>query len=67
MALRIPKAYAEETGIVAGSEVELSLSSGALVIKPIQRHSLKELVDAITPANLHECVSTGSVVGQEVW
>lgn len=67
LALRIPKSYAEETHLVAGSEVEISLKSGALMIRPTQRRALKELVDAITPANLHEGISTGGSVGQEAW
>jgi antitoxin MazE len=67
LALRIPKTYAEETHILAGSEVELTLKSGSLIIRPVSKRSLKDLVDAITPANLHDCVSTGASVGQEVW
>jgi antitoxin component of MazEF toxin-antitoxin module len=35
LALRIPRTYAVETGISEGSEVELTLKSGALVVRPI--------------------------------
>ena len=69
LALRIPRAFATETRISEGSKVELSLKSGALVVRPIQRnrHSLAALLKRVTPANRHESMSTGYPVGQEVW
>jgi antitoxin MazE len=69
LALRIPRAYAAETRIAEGTEVELTLKSGALVVRPKarKRHSLAHLLKRITPANRHESVSTGRAVGQEAW
>jgi len=69
LALRIPRAYAVETRIAEGSQVELTLKSGALVVRPVRRkqHSLADLLKRITPANRHDSVSTGTAVGQEVW
>ena len=69
LALRIPRAYAAETRIAEGTEVELTLKAGALVVRPIvrQRPSLAELLERVTPANRHESPETGVAVGQEVW
>jgi antitoxin MazE len=69
LALRIPSAYASETRISEGSEVEITLKSGALVVRPLsrRRHSLAALLRRITPSNRHESLSTGAPVGQEVW
>jgi antitoxin MazE len=69
LALRIPRAYASETSISEGSEVELTLKSGALVIRPLarKRHSLAQLLKRVTPSNRHESISTGAPAGQEVW
>jgi len=69
LALRIPRAYAAETRMAEGSEVELTLKSGALVVQPIvrKRHSLAALVRRITTANQHDAIATGKAVGQEVW
>ena len=69
LALRIPRAYAAETRITEGSEVELSLKSGALVVRPVvrKRHSLTDLLNRITAANRHDSVETGKPVGQEKW
>jgi len=69
LALRIPKAYAEETDIHDGSSVELSLKSGSLVIRPIRRKAFKldALVKGVNSRNRHASVATGAAVGQEVW
>lgn len=69
LALRIPRAYASETRISEGSKVELSLKSGALVIRPLRRkrHSLTVLLRRLTPSNCHDSLSTGTPAGQEVW
>lgn len=69
LALRIPRAYAAETRIVEGSEVDLTMKSGALLVRPIARkqHSLADLVKRITPANRHDSISTGDAVGREAW
>jgi len=69
LALRIPRTYAAETRISEGSEVELTLKSGALVVRAVvrKRYSLPDLLKRITPSNRHDSVVTGGAVGQEVW
>ena len=69
LALRIPRAYAAETRIAEGSEVDLTLKSGALVVRPVarKRYLLADLVKRITPTNRHDSISTGGAVGQEAW
>jgi antitoxin MazE len=69
LALRIPRAYAAETRISEGSDVELTLKSGTLVIRPItqKRHSLSDLLKRINRTNRHRLVGTGKPLGQEVW
>jgi antitoxin MazE len=69
LALRIPRTYAAETNISEGSEVELTLKSGALVVRPVvrKRQVLADLLRRVSAANRHEAVGTGHVVGKEVW
>ena len=69
LALRIPRAYAAETRISEGSDVELTLKSGTLIIRPLtrKRHSLTDLIKRITRTNQHSAVDTGKAVGQESW
>jgi antitoxin MazE len=68
LAVRIPKALAEQTRIEEGSEVELSVSDGALMIRPQARaYRLEELLAQVTPENRHDEVDWGEPEGKEVW
>jgi antitoxin MazE len=69
LGLRIPRSLAEEAGVGAGSEVDLSIRDGDLIVKPARRRTyrLKDLVRKITPRNLHGEVDTGEPVGREAW
>jgi antitoxin MazE len=69
LALRIPSTYAAETRISEGSEVEVTLKSGALVVRPLarKRRSLESLLKQVTAKNLHDEVATGRSVGKEIW
>ena len=67
LALRIPKSFAEETQVEAGSTVDLSINDGTLVVRPVDtpQYQLDDLLAQITAENLHEEISTGSPVGRE--
>ncbi|MEC4986789.1 MAG: AbrB/MazE/SpoVT family DNA-binding domain-containing protein [Oscillatoria sp. PMC 1076.18] len=69
LAIRIPENIAQEINLGDGSEVNLSIVEGNLVIEPKKRkrYSLDELVEGITPENLHAEVDSGVAVGNEVW
>jgi antitoxin MazE len=69
LALRIPKALAEEIDISTDTYVDLSIVDGRLVIKPITEpdFTLEELLAGISESNLHREVDTGVSVGNEVW
>jgi len=69
LALRIPAAFARETGIGSGAEVDLTLEAGRLVITPssIGPYSLAELLDGVTDDNRHDAVDTGAPQGRETW
>ena len=69
LALRIPAAFARETGIGSGAEVDLTLDAGRLVITPssVGPYSLNELLDRVTEDNRHDTVETGSAQGRETW
>lgn len=64
--LRIPRAFAQEAGVGAGSQVDLSVQDGNLVVKPARRktYQLKELLRKITAKNVHAEVDTGGAVGK---
>ncbi|MBI3359755.1 MAG: AbrB/MazE/SpoVT family DNA-binding domain-containing protein [Chloroflexi bacterium] len=69
LALRIPKSFASEINLEPGSEVELSLAGGKIIIFPTRRFvfTLEELLAGITEQNLHYEINTGFAVGNEVW
>jgi antitoxin MazE len=68
LALRIPKPLAEQAGVSAGSEVEVTATEHEIVIRPAKRrYRLKELVDGITPQNVHAETDLGPPVGKEAW
>ncbi len=69
LALRIPKAFAEQTRIRKGSPVSLTVKSGRVIMKPLKRrkYTLHELVSKITPQNRHPEFNWGKQAGREIW
>ena len=69
LAVRIPKAFAEDVGIAENSQIEISLSDGDLVLSPARTptFTLEGLLAGVTDDNLHQEVQTGPPVGNEVW
>ena len=69
LAVRIPRAFAEEARLASGTEVEVKLRDGEIVIAPVARrkYSLSALLRKVTKHNLHGEVSWGGPVGREVW
>jgi antitoxin MazE len=69
LALRIPKAVAQESHIARGSVVDLRLRKGELVVKPLAQpvYSLDQLLAAVSDENLHGEVDTGTPTGREAW
>jgi antitoxin MazE len=69
LAVRIPKSFAKEVGLMDGSPVEMRLVDGGLLVEPVSARapSLPELLDGVTASNLHAEVDTGPAQGSEAW
>lgn len=67
LALRIPAPFAEETGIESGTEVDLSLADGRLIVTPRRAYALDALLEGVTDENLHREIGTGAPQGDEAW
>jgi antitoxin MazE len=68
LALRLPKAVAQQLGVAPGSEVNVTVADGALVAAPVRRRpKLDELVKRINDKNRHAATDWGTPVGREVW
>ena len=69
LGLRIPKSFAAEAQVEAGSTVDISVDDGQLVVTPVRRrkYALRDLLKAINSKNLHHEVDSGAAVGREAW
>ncbi len=68
LGLRIPKSLAEEAAVREGSTVDIAVSNGHLVVRPVPRkYKLQELLTGVTKGNLHGEISTGEPAGRESW
>jgi antitoxin MazE len=67
LALRLPKALAEEAKIRAGSKVELVSTPEGVLVKARRkpRYRLSDLLSRVTPENIHTETGWGSSVGRE--
>ncbi|MFD2334549.1 AbrB/MazE/SpoVT family DNA-binding domain-containing protein [Cohnella sp. GCM10020058] len=66
LGIRIPKSLAMKVGIEEGTEIDLDIEEGHLVIKP-KSEKLDELLSQITPDNVHSEIPTGKPQGREAW
>jgi len=68
LALRIPKPFAIETGLIEGASVDISLENGKIIIeKSAVGQALEDLLIGITPDNIHAEIDYGDPIGKEVW
>lgn len=69
LAVRIPKAFADEVNLSIESEVDLSIHDDKIVLSPVRRRKfrLQELVDQIRDDQLHGETDWGPPVGKEAW
>ncbi len=69
LAVRIPKALAQEAGLGDGSPVALRLYRGKVILEPSRPPApkLEDLLRRVRKSNLHGEVETGPARGAEVW
>ncbi len=69
LAVRIPKALAQDVHLKGDSLVEISLVAGRIIVTPVKapNWTLEGLLAGISERNIHREVQTGSAVGEERW
>lgn len=68
IAVRIPGTFAKELDLAEGMEVELTRVDDGILLSPHKReYSLDELLEQITPENIHGETDWGPPVGGETW
>ena len=66
LAVRIPKAIAEQCGVSEGSAIEMDAQSGQIVMRK-RTYDLNDLLNRITPENCHPEQEIGEAQGNEQW
>ncbi|WP_300484821.1 AbrB/MazE/SpoVT family DNA-binding domain-containing protein [Methylobacter sp.] len=66
--VRLPATMLAQLNLAVGSPVDLKTEGDRLVIEPSlnREYKLSDLLDGITPENLHEAVDWGEAAGREV-
>jgi len=69
LAIRIPRSFAQETRLSNGTEVNLQLKAGTLVISRARknRYRLSDLLAQVRKTNLPPETEWGPPMGQEHW
>jgi antitoxin MazE len=68
LAVRIPGTYARDLDLKEGMELDVAVVEGGILLRPRRaEYTLEELVNQITPENLHGETDWGKPVGREAW
>jgi antitoxin MazE len=62
----VPESMANEVGLFEGSNAEVRVTNGRLIVGPAELTTLDDLLARITPDNLHEEWAAGPPVGKEI-
>ncbi len=66
LAIRIPSAIAKRIALEDGAVVEMAVDHGMIYVRKAPSRALVELIERITPENVHEPVFDESI-GSERW
>ena len=67
LGVRIPNHIARGLSLRDGTSVDINNKGEEIIIKPIKKNKLSEMLSLINEQNLHEEIDTGDPVGNEVW
>jgi antitoxin MazE len=68
LAMRIPRSFAQDTGLAEGVTVDMTVEAGEIRVRAIRpKYDLRELVAAINSRNQHSEIDAGEPRGKEAW
>jgi len=67
LGIRIPNLIARELSLKDGSCVDINEKEKKIIIMPVKKNRLSEMVNQINEQNLHAEIETGEPVGNEIW
>lgn len=66
LAIRIPSKLIRDMGLAEDTDVEISLDADKIVIKPIRKYTLDDLLEQVTDDNIHDEIDFGKPVSKEI-
>jgi antitoxin MazE len=68
LAVRLPKAFAEQTGIENGSDVQISIQDGKIILVPVKDRAklLDAMLEQIDEFTVHSEIDFGKPIGKEL-
>jgi len=67
LGIRIPAHIVRGLSLKSGSVVNIRDNGNEMVIKPVQKSRLSEMLVKITEQNMHPEIETAGPVGKEIW
>ena len=67
LGIRIPNLIVRELSLKNGSVVDINDNGSEIIIKPIKKSRLSELLEKINDENIHQEIETTGPVGNEIW
>ena len=67
LGIRIPNLIVREMSLKDGSFVDINDKGNEIVIKPIRKNNLSEMLSLINEQNIHEEIESTGPVGNEIW
>jgi len=67
LGIRIPNLIVREFSLKNGSFVNINDNGNEIIIKPIRKSRLSEMLDNIDDRNVHGEIETTGPVGKEIW
>jgi antitoxin MazE len=67
LGIRIPSHIVRELALKDGSFVDINDKGKVIIINPIQKNKLSEMLSNINEQNIHKEIDTGDPAGKEIW
>jgi len=67
LGIRIPNLIVRELSLKDGSFVDITDNGDEIVIRPLRKHNLSEMLNLINEQNIHEEIKSTGPVGNEIW
>ena len=67
LGIRIPIGISKELSLENGSIVDIAEKDNQILIKPVKKQSLTDILSKVTAENIHDAFDFGKPVGKEIW